>query len=275
MKIQLMAAGLMVWLGMCVGQEIRLDTPGAWRKGEGNLVKTSDGSLRVSGTMLFAAMDPVPVSARKSYTFRLKVRQADGSPVSSFYFGLIPLNDEGVSISMNTATIVRKTEGELAAGVNAGDAVVKIKPVEAKRWAVYPGGVVCFGARDDLCDLPNRQVTSPMKSIVDRNGVLEVTFKSDIQYKFPAGTKVRIQIGSGRYLYTGSADKLSRDWKEYSGTVQGLLPPGEWDGKSFPHGTAYAQPFLMVNWNRKEAALELKDLQLKVEPANASGSVQK
>lgn len=276
MKNRIVAAVLLLCLGTLAGETIRLDSPGAWRKGERTFVKTSDGALRVKGTHFFTALDPVAVSDRKSYTFRLKVRQADGSPSSSFYFGLLPLNDEGAPISMNMATIVKKTEGELAADVAPEDTLVKIKPVEAKYWSVYPGGVICFGARDNLCDLPNRQVSSPMKAIENRNGILEITLKSKARYKMLAGTKVRIQIGSGAYLCTGSVAGLSGDWKEYSGTVKGILPSGEWNVKSFPHGTASLQPFLMVNWNRNDAALELKEMVLEAEPVTGySGTVGK
>ena len=250
---------LSVFISYVSGTEIyKFDTPDTWKKAK--FFKKSGDALSITGTHLLYSKNVIAINPTKTYTYSITIRQASGSSPSSVHFGFIPYDDEEHRIRMAHVTYIKGTSGTLVEDVKPSDLVIKIKPAKAKNWIVAGGWVICFKAKDDYSDLPNKNISPVMKSIVNKNGILEITLRSKCKQKFPAGTKVRIHAKGG-YIYTGSLAKAPEKWKTFSGTVKGILPHG-WNNKSWPYTTACARPMILANWNNKKGIIEIKDIKV-------------
>ena len=88
-----------------------------------------------------------------------------------------------------------------------------------------------------------------------------------IKKDYPAGTLVRLQSGYGnqfRMVYYGN---LGYEWQEFSVSVQGVLPKGEFNGKAFPAAEDIEcfKVYVSCNGSTPNAVTEIKDLKLTIE----------
>ena len=256
-------------LSIQAAEIVNLCEPGVWRE-ESNVTALPDGSIKVSGRVTLTTVDYPRINRNKKYTLRGKVRQAANSPKSNFGLGFILLNDEEKALPLAAFKVVKDSYATLAADMKPGDKVITVKPENAKAWRTVPGFQVAFKVKRDLSDLPNSNLSggTGIKAIEPMtDGTLKVTLPYTMKYDLPAGSPVRLQSGYSYYNRLFYLSSLTEEWKEFSVSMTGTLPVGEFDGKGFPASPEVEALKLYINCNGSTTAAvtELKDLQLVIE----------
>ena len=245
---------------------IKLNDPGAWRE-ESKLVALPDGAMRITGKNIITTVDYPHINKAKKYTLRGKVRQGKNSPKTGFSIGFILLNDEERSLPLCSFYAVKGSEAVLTAPLNVGDTTVKVKAENPKIWRPVPGFEVAYQAKKDYSDIPNEKLSGRIKKMATSGSDVTVSLSYASRRAFPAGTPVRLQSGYSYYwaLYRTSA--LKDEWQEFSAEVSGVLPPGEFNDKSFPASPEVEAVKIYISCNgvSATAVTELKDLELVIE----------
>jgi len=191
------------------------------------------------------------VDMEKTYLLKGSFRNLSQEDVS-VYFGFEPLDSNGNVISPQHVNCAKGTETELAEAVNIGDTSIKLKDGAGwkkakKHW------FVAFNAKDDLSDLPNRDL-SPN---IDSASVNEVMLSRPIERTYPVGTQIRAQLSGNTFLYTAGYRKTSNQWQEFSGKIQ---------GKGWRLGTAKARILVYPrpNKNNLQAKIQFKDISVEI-----------
>ena len=254
---------------VCAAEIVNLCEPGMWRE-ESSITAQPDGSIRVAGRVTLTTIDYPRIDRNKKYTLRGKVRQAANSPKSNFGLGFLLLNDEEKALPLAAFKVVKDSYAVLASDVKAGARVIKVKPENAKAWRTVPGYQVAFNVSRDLSDLPNSNLSggSGLKAIeAAADGILTVTLPYAVKFDLPAGALVRLHSGYSYYNRLYYVSSLTGEWKDFSVSMTGTLPPGEFDGNSFPAAAEVEQLKLYINCNgtTSAAVTELKDLVLEIE----------
>lgn len=244
------------------GEECQIGTSG-WE----SLKNTSEkeGTLVVAGNTMLKSKEFYPVDPAKTYKLSATVRNADGSTPASLYIGFMPATADKKFISAVMVTPVATATGELAAACGAKDTVIKVKPDAGSNWALgKQWWSVAFDAKADLSDLPNRELTTKIKSIEMKDGIAEITLTGPACFKKEAGTRVRIHAGGGSFMYPVLNGKPApADWATLSGTVKGAK-----DGYAtnvWPKSATLCQVIILANWDNPKSAIELKDVKLNIE----------
>jgi hypothetical protein len=155
------------------------------------------------------------IDMEKSYVISVWVKAA-GEP-SFCWLGIAPCDAKRQYIQSHYVANVKGSLTELVAACKSGDTVVKIK--DGSKWINQQYRVIAFGAKDDESDLPNRDVSSGIKNIEQKDGVYEVTLLKPLKKDYPAGTKVR-EHTMGGYVYAKKG-RVPGEWTKWQGTVKG------------------------------------------------------
>ena len=128
-------------------------------------------------------------------------------------------------LSIENYTSYKENYTELAADCNAADTVIKLK--DASKWKSGPLCVAAFDTDPSgrLSDLPNFNVSKTgAKSLVNKNGVWELTLKHPCGKNFPAGTTVREHRAGWSVIYAGTPRQLlTPEWAK----IEVIIEPGE------------------------------------------------
>jgi hypothetical protein len=117
--------------------------------------------------------------------------------------------------------VVPDTEAELAEACSVGDQVLKVRKADAWPSKLTPAGPlaklenIAFGVNE----LPNFNISSPIRECRVRNGIGEVVLTQAISRAWPAGTAMRLHRDGATYLY-GYASTLPSKWTEVKMTNQ-------------------------------------------------------
>lgn len=198
-------------------------------------------NTRVIGTEI------VPIDESKTYKISGWFKSADDKK-TYLYLGLMPLDENKKQIMASSVNVVAGSETELAAPCEAKDTVIKLK--DASKWPTIKDKFshIAFeaDASKKYSDLPNSKVSSPIVSIVQKDGVWEVTLSKPCGKAYPANTVVREQRDGSVYMYPVFVkDFQSQEWKELSAQIKGIAKSG-CAAKQFWKGTKYVKVIILA-----------------------------
>ena len=225
---------------------------------EGDFPKPAN-MVEVDGEKVFESIPRVVLSTKnfevdleKTYLLKGSFRNPSDEEIN-IYFGFAPIDSDGKIIYPQNVNCAKGTETELAEDVKAGDTVIKLK--DGTGWAkTGKYWFVAFNAKDDLSDLPNRDLSTAVDSVSGN----EVTLSKAISKAYPAGTKIRAQFAAGTYLYTAaSRRKTSDQWQEFSGKIS---------GKGWRPGTTKASILVYPypSKDNRQSKLQFKDISVEI-----------
>lgn len=191
------------------------------------------------------------VDREKTYLLKGSFRNLSQKDISVL-FGFVPLDSDGEEILSEYVNCANGTDTELAEAVKFGDTTIKLKDGAGWEKAV-PLWVVAFNTKNDLSDLPNRDVSSPVKSVSDN----KVTLSTPTPKAYPAGTKVRAQFSGATYLYTAGNRKTSDQWQTFSGKI---------NGEGWRAGTMKARVLIYPrpSGDNRQAKIQFKDISVEI-----------
>ena len=183
------------------------------------------------------------------------------SPYTPKWKGLV-YDKNGRPINcINCATLVN-TQTEVVADAKKGDTVLVVK--DASKFKKSPYYSIVAGAKQDLSDLPNRNIiASGIKDFAKDGESWKITLTKPLLKDVKAGTSVRVHSAGG-YLYTAGVKYVGKDWVTMSGKIKGIRK-GVWSGSVWPAGTAKADVIILANWNKQKTPVQIKDVSLTIE----------
>ncbi|MCP3968472.1 MAG: hypothetical protein GY718_19365 [Lentisphaerae bacterium] len=156
-------------------------------------------------------------------------------------------------ISRHKVNAMVDTETGLIADAKKGDTTIVLK--NCKNWDKYKrllkrgSGIVCFNAQKDFSDLPNSNYEM-IKSAEKEEDHYLITLRRPLKKSIDAGTRVRLHIKSGGYMYCASAGKkLTKDWKKFSAEISGVAVKGVPNDKFWP-GTKFVRLVVIANYGK-------------------------
>ncbi|MBQ9503110.1 MAG: heparinase II/III family protein [Lentisphaeria bacterium] len=188
--------------------------------------------------------------------------RSDGSEPRNklLFFGAEACTADGKVIGSPQVNIFPGTETVLARDLAKKDAAICVK--DASKWNTQTrAGVVAFGAKDGLADLPNAVHSPNIVKIEKQGDVWSITLKNPSWNAFPAGTPVRQHAhGPGRNFFVCQYRKIAPgQWRRFSGKISGIAPHGAPLNKWW-RGTAGARVCIQAT-----AGVEFKDVVLEKE----------
>lgn len=229
--------------------------------GKGELTLNADKVFEIKGYANYRSAATLAIDPNKTYKLTGEF-MANGKSPSVLYFGFITLNDKKQSIYSEQIFAVPGTETVLAEDVKAGDKEIKLK--DCSKWK-FKGGHVAFNIKDDLSDLPNKNISPSIKSYVKTGDVYTVTLASPIRKAYAKGTAVRQHRAAGTYLYSATAGrKLTNQWQTFSATVNGVSPKeNPVASKKFWYTTKNVKILILGNHlGKADASLLFKNIKL-------------
>ena len=200
----------------------------------------------------------IPVDTRATYKMTVKVA---GQKYNALYCGLIPVDKNGREILTRNASFVRNSDSELIQDAAAGSDTIMVK--KAPNWKMHHYPYVAFNTKPDFSDLPNFEVNS-VKSVVEKDGAVEVKFHKPLPKGYAAGTPVRMHTDGATYIY------LIRFPKDISQGVELSDSIGPRTRERFRRGTAGVKIYMFMNASRSntEAKVVVDEIRFeKVDPA--------
>ena len=224
------------------GETVKYDLQKEFSKNRSVAVAGDVLTYNGPGALTFPAIKLDPAA---KYTLQLDIRQAPGAKTFPMHCGFFCYDKNGRQILSHNVGITRKTGTVLAADAKAGDQTITVK--DAANWK--KGYWIAFNAKEDLSDLPNRDLMRAGNSIEKKGDVWVVALQTPLKKAYAAGTGVR-EHSSGGYVYVQTGVKIGTDWKTVSGDISGMntLENGGYYKKFWP-GTVTIRPMLLLNWN--------------------------
>ncbi|MBQ9501507.1 MAG: hypothetical protein IJU70_05060 [Lentisphaeria bacterium] len=223
-------------------------------------VEQKDGYFSVSGKQFWVqCMRTFAVDPAKKYTISGEFRFR-GTPLKSFYVGLVPLTEKGMGIPPVSIHAEPGTETTLAAPASVGDRI--LKAADGAKWNNrFPYPAVAFDVKDDFADVPNYSAVAMKKGSVKKAGdVWEIELVSPLKKAYPAGTRIRQHRFGGAYIYTTAKFKnFSGEWEKFSGTVTGMTKNTRSDKQFWPR-TAKARLIILTSTGADDSVVEFRNL---------------
>ena len=228
-----------------------------WNKGAFN-----DGILTYQDQWRIVSSTLMKIEPTAQYKLRLEVRgPATPSKPLTMLAGYAVYDADKREIQPYEVIYVKGTETELTAPAAVGDTVLHLK--DASKWRKGGALSIAFNAKEDLTDLPNRDVMiGNIRDIAAQGGSYDLLLKEPMKKAWPAGTRVRQHIySSPLYVLLGP---VPAEWKKMSGSLSGIS-----DGKTPNHtgkwwpGSVYFRPSLHVSPKTKDT-VEWKDIAVEV-----------
>lgn len=216
--------------------------PALWQQKYPSVQKTDSGLL-IKGKVLLSSQK-ITIDPAKTYTvnFEATSKQPDGKP-SWVLVGFDVYGKDGKQITSAHVGALKGTLTSVVEDAAKGATVLKVKDASKYR---KPSAVIALDAKEDFSDLPNYNITSPVKDIVKNGDVWEITLSRPLAKDVKAGTLVR-EHGMGGYLYTHTPN-VKADPVIRSASINGIGTFG-WMGSKWPAGTASVRFMILVNWS--------------------------
>jgi hypothetical protein len=199
-----------------------------------------------------------------SATYKMSgVFSSPNSINSTFYFGMVSLDNSGKTITSHSVNVVPETTTTLLRDAKVGDTELLVE--DASNWKVLETGVVAFKVDPSkkMLDLPNFNLSEiGIFDIQKHEKGWLVTLKKPLKKAYLAKTAVREHQAERWALFAASHQKLSPDWKEFSLEVKGIamqgLPRNQWR-----RGTRQVRFVITLSSNGSEPViLKFKNIKL-------------
>ena len=197
--------------------------------------------FKIFGPVTLKSGKTYPVDPQNRYRFSFELRGYGYSSAPGFEC----LDKDGKPILPAHVNYMEETDTVLDADCGRGDRIIRIKPAK-NMWKKSSYAVVAFDTKDDLKDLPNRNVTAPGIREVRKCGAYwEVTLSNPCPFAYPAGKKVRLHSALDKTVRGAVAS--SPAWiRETVETSQNFDP--EKPAMLYP-GTRYIRLLIHANTN--------------------------
>ena len=207
-----------------------------------NRVKaTGEKQFKVVKTGWLRSTKYYPIDPTKSYRIQGELRAAPGEKAAGkCSIGFYPVTEKNQIIGVNNVHSVKGSETELAAQVNIGDKVFKVK--DASKWK--KGGYAAFDIDPSgkMRDLPCFSVcNSPITAITKNGDVWDVEVKTPIRTAYAAGVPMREHLPGWSFLCSDSMVP-GAEWQNVSWTVK----PGAVKGNTRSQWLFGAKKFLVI-----------------------------
>jgi hypothetical protein len=187
----------------------------------------------------------IPVDAAKTYKLSGWFKSVDDKNIN-LYLGLVPFDENKKQIQCIEVNAISGTETELVEACKAGDTVLKIK--DGKNWSSAETVRIAFNvdASGECKDIPNRNIAIPaIVKIEQKENYWEVNLKKNCEKAYPAGTKVRLHMHGGNYIYPEySVNFNSKEWQELLGVIKGTAKIGQ-SNSEFWNATKYVKIIIL------------------------------
>ena len=225
-------------------------------------VSFEDGMFSFKGKGTLSSVVKISADPAKKYRLSGKFRSKEGTVPARVFFGLIPLDAEGKQIQPYHIHVIPGSQTETIADAKTGDKTIIVRKA---KWDVKtPNGFIAFNAKDDLSDLPNRDVIyiAP-KGIQPDGDNLKINLSAPLKKDIPAGTKVRQHLAGDTYIYCTAPDYTTKEWKLRKGIVSGFTKSTR-SSKQFWPGTSKFQITVHITGGNKDSVTEFRDIKLEV-----------
>lgn len=257
----MLGAAVLAAAGSLAAQEFTFNKAADWKKSK--LVSDGDGVLEIKSQAMMTSGQKFDVDPEKTYTVKFSVCAPDAvaKKLPWVLGGFAVYDKTGRPISCIQDCVVAKTLTEVTADAKKGDSVLMVKDGSKFKKSAACGVVV--GAKEDLSDLPNRNiVASGIKNIEQKGDAWEITTIRPLVKDVKAGTSVRLHSAGG-YIYTAGSKLVGKNWVTMSGNIKGMRP-GSWNGAVWPAGAAKAEFIILANWNGQKTPVQIKDVTLTI-----------
>jgi len=214
-------------------------------------VSGESSCLAAKGSITAKSPGFIEIDPTKTYKLSGSFKSV-GKDQGRCYLGLIMYNAKKRLIHRNHITHKAGSQTKLAADAKAGDTVIKL--ADCSKWDTRKLNrkLVAFGAKDDLSDLPNTDLSFPIAKLEKQGDVYEVTLTKPLKKDYPAGTEVREHYRTGGYQYCAAANKpIPNEWTKYSAIIKGINSKGP-SNKQFWPGTKYVKAVIIMNYRAKK-----------------------
>ena len=240
-------------------------------------VSFEDGVFSFKGKGTLSSVVKLPADPAKKYRLSGEFRAKDGTVPARVYFGLIPLDAEGKQIQPYHIHVIPGSATETVADAKKGDKNLLVRKAS---WAGQaPHSFVAFNAKDDLSDLPNRDVIYIVPKGIQPDGDnLKINLSAPLKKDIPAGTKVRQHLAGDTYIYCAGSAYTNNKWTLRTGSVSGVAKSTRSDSLFWP-GTAKFQVTIHITGGSKDSVTEFRNIKvvadgtLKLDPVFSSNMV--
>ena len=233
-------------------QEILLDRIGDWCNDSGKAFSDmKDGEFSVSHMVHFCCAHTIKVKPGKKYSFTAEV-SSESEMKAPVFAGFVLCTSLREKIHGSHYIHLPDSLTELTAPTTEKQDFILIRKIPKwKSIGNYGFNLVAFNAKADFSDLPNMEVSSPIKNIVEEGDNLRITFERKLYAEYPAGTAVRIHR-SNRFFYEQSQVKPNAQWQKVGGAL------------GLPAKAEYFYPCL-IYYGPKDKVVKFRNLRLIVE----------
>lgn len=188
----------------------------------------------------------IKVDPQAHYRLSARLKAVDGKK-AKVWVALRLYDADKKVIKASEVTFLPNSLMVLAAPCKASDRVIRVKDASGVKLARNCSAFVAFGAKADLSDLPNRNLSKGVISgIVKKGSDWEINLKKPCGFSYPAGTAIRIHRTSAAFMYPVKQAVLKDGkWHTAAGRIYGKAPKGGAASSRFWNGTGYAQIVLI------------------------------
>ncbi|MBQ7176198.1 MAG: hypothetical protein IJS08_02195 [Victivallales bacterium] len=233
-------------------QEILLNKVGDWVNDSNKLFSDEkDGEFSVRHMVHFLCSHTIKIMPGRKYSFTAEVA-ADEELKNAVACGFIVSTALHEKINGKHFNYMPDSLMELVAPTTEKQDFILVKShPKWKQFCKYGFNLVAFNAKADCSDLPNMEISSPIKSITEEGDNLKITFEKKLYAKYPAGTAVRIHRSNLFYFQLNQA-KPKQQWQTVGGAFE------------FPAKAEYFYPCL-IYYGPKDKVVRFRNMRLVVE----------
>ena len=186
-----------------------------------------------------------------SYEISAELCGEGDSNANRIDFGLALYDQNKQLISHSSMDVVPGSYAELLEAIPKGATALKVKGAgDWKALAAKGGTIIAMGAKEDLSDLPNRNLCYYIKK-QERNGdVISIELTTPAYYGYPAGTKVRLHRDGGYQWSLLEFNAAPNHWQAYKARITGMAASGT-PRNQFWKGARYARLALGLRKGQK------------------------
>ena len=233
-------------------QEILLDHAGDWCDDVNKPFNDmKDGEFSVKGNVHFMCAHTFKVKPGKKYSFTAEVI-ANEKLTKTVTCGYILSDSLHRRIHGKHYLCLPDSLTELAAPATEEQDFILVK--NNPKWmnrGTQGFNLVAFNVKADFGDLPNMEISSQIKSVVEEGGNLKVIFDKMLYKKYPAGTLVRIHGNAPFYFIAGRVFP-NEQWQKVGGAFD------------FPANAEYFYPCL-IYYGDKDKVVKFRNMRLVVD----------
>ena len=246
--------------GMLSAQEVKLSMESPADFTQSKRIVQAEDAFSVKGLGAFFSVKSLTIDPARKYQISGEFRMKSGKPVL-LYFGFAPYDAKNRPILPKLVNGNSKCLTEVAEAAKKGDQVIKVK--DASQWNTKSKYChIAFGAKEDLSDLPNRDLLATVPPNVRQNGeVWEVLLAKPLVKDIAAGTPVRQHSDGAAWIYTAGLVKLTDQWVTRKGVITGIAPSGIPSNK-FWKGTEQVKVLILCSVGAPDSEVQFRNIKI-------------